>query len=97
MNELEWQQHEITISVYIIFMISLAVTIAYSFRNGGIKEVIENIFLWFLLFLGFVNIIQPPVDEEDEINGAILFVAFGICRIAKHMAKKTHTAEASKH
>ncbi|MDD3020126.1 MAG: hypothetical protein PHX61_03995 [Alphaproteobacteria bacterium] len=94
MNELEWQRLEISIWFSIIFMISLIVTIVYSFRNGGSKETIENLFLWFLLFLGFANIILPPVDADDEINGAILFVAFGICRIAKHMAKKTEVTKA---
>ena len=72
--------------------VSLVVTIAYSIRISGIKgainELIENLFLWFLLSLGLANFILPPVDADDEVTGAILFVAFGICRIAKHMKAK---------
>jgi hypothetical protein len=77
-------------------IMSLIVVIAYSIRKGGaidvIKEVIENLFLWFLLTLGVANFTLPPVDADDEIAGAILLTAFGICRIAKHTARKTEAA-----
>lgn len=74
--------------IAIILIISLVFTIIYSFKKNGISEVIENSFLWFLLLFGILNILQYPVDDDDEISAGIFFVAFGLCRIAKHLARK---------
>lgn len=68
---------------------ALIITIIYSFKSGGIREVMENLLLWFLLFGGIFYLSSYPVDEDDQITGGILFIAFGLCRIAKHMARKS--------
>ncbi|MGH1379065.1 MAG: hypothetical protein ACRBB3_09625 [Alphaproteobacteria bacterium] len=73
----------------VIVVISLIGTLVYSFRNDGFKEAIENLFLWFLLIGAFSNLFLPPIDAEDEITAGVMFVAFGVCRIAKSMSKKT--------
>jgi vacuolar-type H+-ATPase subunit I/STV1 len=84
---------------YSILIVSFVVVIAYSLRKGGIKdairEMMENLFLWFLLSFGFLNLFIPPSDVDDEISAGILFVAFGICRIAKHIAMKNRTCKRS--
>lgn len=67
--------------------ISLIIVIVYSIRKGGVKEVVENLFLWLLFTFAVFNLSMTPVDEDDEITGAIFLVAFGVCRIAKHMAR----------
>ena len=66
----------------------LIATIAYSWSRGGIREIIENVFLWFLLFAGTANLFTYPVDADDEMTAALYFIAFGVCRFAKHAAKK---------
>lgn len=75
--------------IALIGLAALVATIIYSFKNGGIREVGENLLLWFLLFGGIFYLSSYPVDEDDQITGGILFIAFGICRIAKHMARKS--------
>lgn len=75
--------------ISLIGLFTLAITIIYSFKKGGVREVAENIFLWFLLFLGFAKISMHPVDANDEITAGILFVAFGVCRIAKNMSNES--------
>ena len=74
--------------IYSAGLIALVVTIVYSVRSGGIKEVVENLFLWLLLFFGILQISLYPVDAGEEMTGGIFFLAFGLCRIAKNMAKK---------
>lgn len=92
MNELEQTRIEVMIFIGIVFLFHMASKIAESYKKGGIKctikETVENLFLWFLLFLAFWNLIMTPTDADDEISAGILFIAFGVCRIAKHMAKK---------
>ena len=73
--------------IYLAGLIALVITIAYSFKKRGIKEVIENTFLWLLLFFGILQISLHPVDAGEEMTGGIFFLAFGLCRIAKNMAK----------
>ncbi len=68
--------------------ISLIITIIYSLKNGGLKETIENFFLWVLLTSGLAFISLPPVEDNDEIAAGVFFIAFGICRMAKHISKK---------
>lgn len=68
-------------------VLALCVTIVFSFKKGGFLEVLENAFLWFLLFGGIFYLASIPVAEDDQITGALLFIAFGLCRIAKNMAK----------
>lgn len=75
-------------AIALIALIALAFTIIYSAKNGGIREIFENLLLWFLLFGGVLHISSYPVDGDDQITGAIFFVAFGLCRIAKHIVKK---------
>lgn len=84
---LEWNG-----AIALIGLTCLLLTIIYSAKTGGLREVVENLLLWFLLFGGIVYLSSMPVDEDDQITGGILFVAFGLCRIAKHMAKKTEAA-----
>ena len=72
--------------IIIGILIALGFTIIYSIQNGGLREVIENVFLWFLLSFGVLNLMTYPVKEGDELTGVMAFVAFGICRIAKSMA-----------
>jgi len=74
--------------IVILGIIALLVTVVYSFKKGGVRETIENSFLWFLLFYGTMLIASYPVKSDDEITGAICFLAFGVCRIAKHLAYK---------
>ena len=86
---------------YILYLgafqiVSLIAVIAYSIRKGGVREVIENLFLWALFTFAIVNLSLPPVDTDDEISASILFVAFGACRIAKHMARKAEIAKTEK-
>jgi|GEM_PF-5214395 len=76
--------------------ISLIIVIAYSVRKGGVKEVVENLFLWLLFTYAVFNLSMTPVDEDDEITGAIFLVAFGVCRIAKHMARKIEATKTEK-
>lgn len=72
--------------IAMIGLVALVITVIYSFKSGGIREAIENTFLWFLLFGGVFYISSYPVSEDDQITGAIFFVAFGLCRMAKHLA-----------
>ena len=74
--------------IAIIGLLALIFTIFYSFKIGGFREVIENTFLWFLLFGGLFYVASYPVDEDDQITGAIFFLAFGLCRIAKNISRK---------
>jgi len=74
--------------IALIGFVILVITIIYSFKKDGVREVIENIFLWFLLFGGIANISFYPVDSDDEITAGLFFVAFGVCRMAKNIAKK---------
>ena len=77
-----------TMSYFVIAaLITLIATIAYSWSRGGIREIIENIFLWFLLFGGAANLFTYNVDADDEVTAALYFIAFGVCRFAKHTAK----------
>lgn len=69
--------------------LALGVTIIFSFKKGGFTEVLENTFLWFLLFGGIFYFSSLPVDENDQMTGAMLFIAFGLCRIAKNIVKVT--------
>lgn len=77
----------------LIFVVIFIATIIFSFKRGRaedvLKEIFENLFLCFLLICGFAQILLVPVDNDDEITGAIFFIAFGICRFAKVMAKKS--------
>lgn len=73
------------------FFISLIFVIIYSAKKGGIREIIENLLLWFLLFSGLSLVNTYPVDFEDRMSGGVFFLAFGLCRIAKHMARKAHS------
>jgi hypothetical protein len=70
--------------IYTITLIALIITVIYSFKNGGVRQVIENVFLWFLLAFGFLNLFTYPADTDDELTAVISFLAFGVCRIAKH-------------
>ncbi len=79
---------EYNFKIYSAGLIALIVTIVYSVRNGGIKEVVENLFLWLLLFFGILKISLHPVDAGEEMTAGVFFLAFGLCRIAKNMAKK---------
>ncbi len=74
--------------IALIGFLALGITIIFSFKKGGLMEVIENSFLWFLLFGGIFYLSSFPVDEDDQITGALLFIAFGLCRIAKNMSDK---------
>ena len=42
---------------YLLFLaitvISLILTVVKSYKNGGLREIAENLLLWFLLFGGF--------------------------------------------
>lgn len=76
--------------IYLIVILALVITVIWSYRKGGFRELIENTFLWALLSLGILNLFTYPVSEDDEITGVLLFVAFGVCRIAKNTAKSTH-------
>ena len=91
-NELDQTRIEVMIFIGIVFLFHMASKIAESYKKGGIKhtikETLENLFLWFLLFFAFWNLIMTPTDADDEISAGILFTAFGVCRIAKHMGKK---------
>jgi hypothetical protein len=81
-----------TMSYFVIAgLISLIATIAYSWSRGGIREIIENVFLWFLLFAGAANLFTYNVDADDEVTAALYFIAFGACRFAKHAAKNNDT------
>ena len=84
------QMMEYNGAITMISLVALVITIIYSVKNGGIRETIENIFLWFLLFGGVFYISSYPVDDNDQITGAIFFVAFGLCRMAKHMIRKSN-------
>lgn len=75
-------------TIFLIGFIALVITVIFSFKKGGIQEVIENLVLWFLFFMGFVYISTHPVTEYDEITGGIFFVSFGLCRIAKNIARQ---------
>lgn len=77
---------EVNSAIFGGMLVALIVTIILSAKKGGIREVVENTFLWFLLLMGVAKIATLPISEDDEITGAIFFVAFGLCRIAKHMA-----------
>ncbi len=94
MDELYQSGIETMIFICIILFIHMALKIHESHKTGGIKnaikETIENLFLYFLLYFAFFNLFVPPSDTDDEISAGILFVAFGVCRIAKHMASKTY-------
>lgn len=68
--------------------VALVITLIVSFKKGGIKEIGENLLLWFLLFFGIYFMASQPVAEDDQITGAILLIAFGICRMAKHLSRK---------
>jgi len=74
--------------IALIGFLALGVTIIFSFRKGGFMEVLENAFLWFLLFGGIFYLSSFPVDEDDQITGALLFIAFGLCRMAKNIVAK---------
>lgn len=84
---------EYNFGIVSIGLIALIITIVFSYHKDGIREVIENIFLWFLLFFGVTYVSTHPVTEHDEITGGIFFVAFGLCRIAKNMGKGTGKIE----
>ena len=73
--------------------ISLIITIIYSFKQGGIREVIENLLLWFLLAFAFLNVSFYPVDADDEMTAGVFFLAFGVCRIAKSMVGRVERKE----
>lgn len=81
--------YEIFLLFVVVSLFALIGTIFFSFQKGGFKEVGENLLLWFLLFAAFSISFTYPVSDEDQIGGAIMFVAFGVCRIAKHSDKKT--------
>lgn len=87
MNESVQQVPESLLYLGILQIISLIIVIAYSVRKGGVREAVENLFLYSLLTFAVLNLFMPPVDSDDEISASILFVAFGVCRIAKHMAR----------
>lgn len=72
--------------IALIGLIGLVITIIYSFKKGGIREVLENTFLGLLLFAGVTFIATHPVVGDDEIVGGLFFIAFGLCRIAKNLA-----------
>lgn len=95
MNETVQQIPESLPWMGIFLLVSFLVAISYSLTKNGIKEIIkelmENLFLWFLLSFGFWNLSISPVDADDEISAGIVFIAFGICRIAKHMARVSIT------
>jgi hypothetical protein len=82
---------EYNVVIGLIGLIGLVFTVIYSFKKGSISEIGENFLLWFLLFGGISFISTYPVAEDDQITGGIFFIAFGLCRIAKHMAKKTES------
>jgi hypothetical protein len=92
LSELDQSRYEFLFLILIIFLIHMIITTYESYKNNGanraISEMMENLFLWGLLWLAFMNLIIPPIDVDDEIQAAVLFIAFGICRIAKHIAKK---------
>ena len=71
-----------------IGVITILVLIPYWLKKGGIKELAENLLLSFLLFFAAIMLGTYPVTESDEITAGLLFVAFGVCRIAKNMANK---------
>ena len=77
----------------LIFVVIFIATAIFSFKRGRTEEVLkgvlENLFLCFLLICGFAQILLAPVDNGDEITAGIFFMAFGICRVAKSVAKKT--------
>lgn len=79
-------------AIALIGLTALVITIIYSFKKGGIKEVIENTFLWFLLFFGLSQVSSYPVDSDDEMTAGVFFLAFGLCRMAKHMAKRSENS-----
>lgn len=78
-----------SMAVSLLVLIALIITIVYSAKQGGIKEVIENVFLWFLLAFGVSQVTLYPVDVDDEMTAGIFFMAFGLCRIAKSIARKS--------
>lgn len=90
--ELDQSRYEFLFLIIVIFIIHIVVTTYESYKNNGvnraISEMMENLFLWGLLWLALMNLIIPPIDVDDEIQSAVLFIAFGVCRIAKHIAKK---------
>lgn len=69
-------------------LLGFIASIIKGFKEGGIKEVFENLFLFFLLFAGFSFITTPPVENIDELTAAAFFATFGVCRIAKSIAKQ---------
>lgn len=93
MNESVQQVPESLMYNFAFQFISLIIVIAYSIKKGGAREVVENLFLWILFTYAVFNLSMTPVDEDDEISGAIFLVAFGVCRIAKHIARKTETTK----
>lgn len=91
-NEVYQTGIEVMIFIGVVFLIHMAFKIHESIGKGGIKyalkETLENLFLYFLLWMAFWNLSVSPIDQDDEISAGILFIAFGACRIAKHMAMK---------
>lgn len=75
-----------------VFLIIFIATIAFSIKKGKlefvIKEVLENLFLCFLLIAGFAQMLLRPVENNDEIVAGLFFIAFGICRFVKSSIKK---------
>jgi len=74
--------------IYMITLAALVITVIYSLRQGNIRDLIENVFLCFLLVSAFMNAFTYPVDTDDEITAGIFFMAFGLCRIAKDVSTK---------
>lgn len=56
--------------------------------NNRKEEFLENLILWFLFSAGFAQISLYPVTSDDEVAGALFFVAFGLCKIAKSISKR---------
>jgi hypothetical protein len=90
-DQLLIQSYETLTLFFLISIVVLIYTIIKSFKEDGAQEgfrtILENTPLWFLLFFSFMMFTVPPVSPQDKIASAILVVAFGVCRIAKHLAK----------
>lgn len=79
----------------LIFVVIFIATAIFSFKRGRaeevLKEILDNLFLCFLLISGFAQILFVPVNNDDEIAAGIFFMAFGICRFA--IKKQSITSE----
>ena len=91
-NDLELLMMNIQLGFSAVYWIVVVFVLVKSDKVGGNKEVAENLFLSMLLYVALWNIFMPE-EIMDKVISGLFFLAFGICRLAKELAKKNNIQE----